>query len=164
MRVTYQKILILSFSLFSCSTSEGEQNAPSEEINLELVNENEWQMSQAVLEQINLYRTNLGKNSLIEDRSYATAYAVKHSKYMEASKNINHHNFFIRSSALKNKGASSVSENIAYGYSSAKTVVNAWLKSEAHKNIIEGDFSHVGFGIIKSLEGRYYYTTIYYKQ
>ena len=44
---------------------------------------------------------------------------------------VSHANFYKRSDYLKaNAGATKVSENVAYGYSSAESVVNAWLKSE----------------------------------
>jgi len=153
-------ILFLVY-FFSCSTNNDEQ--PTQSIDLELVNENDWEMSNNILNLINIHRASIGKSIIEKDTSYATAYAVHHSKYMETIDRVNHDNFFIRSTFLKEKGAVAVSENIAYAYSSAESVVNAWLKSDPHKEIIEGDFSHIGFGVIKSSNSRYYYTTIYYK-
>ena len=164
MRAPWQLLLpLLLIGLLSCSTNEMEQNSTQEKIDLGLVNENEWDLSNAILEAINTHRENLGINILLKDTSYATAYAVHHSKYMEVTKSVNHNNFFIRSAALKEKGAKKVSENIAYGYSTSASVVNAWLKSDGHRKIIEGNFSHIGFGVIKSSDGRYYYTTLYYR-
>ncbi len=162
-RQLLQTAILLLCCLFSCSTNELEQSELQEKIDLALLNENEWDISNDILNLINIHRANLGKSSITKDVSYATAYAVQHSKYMITTKSVNHNNFFIRSKALKEKGAMIVSENIAYGYSTAETVVKAWLKSDAHREVIEGNFSHIGFGIVKSLENRYYYTTIYYR-
>ncbi len=162
-RPLFQTIIPLLFGLLSCSTNDIEQSTLQGKIDLALLNENEWDLSNDILNFINVHRVNRGKNIIAKDSSYATAYAVQHSKYMVATNSVNHNNFFIRSKALKEKGAMEVSENIAYGYSSAETVVKAWLKSDAHREVIEGNFSHIGFGIVKSLENRYYYTTIYYR-
>ncbi len=162
-RQLLQTTILLLFGLLSCSTNDIEQNILQEKIDLALLNENEWDLSNDILNLINVHRVNLGKNIMAKDSSYATAYAVQHSKYMITTNSVNHNNFFIRSKALKEKGAMAVSENIAYGYSSAETVVKAWLKSDAHREVIEGNFSHIGFGIVKSLENRYYYTTLYYR-
>lgn len=147
--------------LVSCSTDEINN---SSDIDLSLVNENNWIMSNNILNYINDYRLQNDLNLLIKDSSYATAYAVSHSKYMIETQSVNHNNFFVRSNGLKNRGAIKVSENVAYGYTSAQSVVNAWLNSQEHKEIIEGDFTNIGFGVIKSeLNNKYYFTTIYYK-
>lgn len=164
MKLSRIGLLSLVYVYFtSCSINEREQNIIQENIDLALIKENEWGLSSAVLEAINTHRQNIGKSLILKDSSYATAYAVKHSKYMETTNSVNHNNFFIRSAALKEKGAEKVTENIAYGYTNAESVVNAWLKSEPHKETVEGDFTHVGFGIIKSSNNRYYYTALYYK-
>jgi len=74
-----------------------------------------------------------------------------------------HDYFFRRSNGLKHyAGATKISENIAYGYRSAESVVNAWLNSQDHRAVIEGDFTHIGFGIIKTIEDKFYYTLIFY--
>jgi uncharacterized protein YkwD len=121
-------------------------------------------MSEDILDHINDYRLEKNLNILSVDSSFATAYAVSHSKYMIETQSINHNNFFIRSNGLKQKGAISVGENVAYGYSTAESVVNAWLNSEGHREMIIGDFTNIGFGILKSeTNNKFYYTTIFYK-
>ncbi len=150
-------------SLISCSVDSIEE-LPNNNIDLSVISENNWEMSNEILGLINTHRIELGLNSLIKDSSYATAYSVLHSKYMIETQSVNHNNFFKRSNGLKEKGAISVAENVAYGYSNAESVVNAWLNSDGHKEVIEGEFTHLGFGVLKSdINNRIYYTTIFYK-
>lgn len=48
-------------------------------------------------------------------------------------------------------------ENIAAGYVSAESVVNAWMNSSGHRaNILSKDFKSIGIGCVKSDDGRYY--------
>lgn len=150
-------------SLISCSVDNIE-DLSNNNIDLSVISENNWEMSNEILGLINTHRIELGLNSLIKDSSYASAYSVMHSKYMIETQSVNHNNFFIRSNGLKEKGAISVAENVAYGYSNAESVVNAWLNSEGHKQVIEGDYTHLGFGILTSdTNNRIYFTTLFYK-
>jgi uncharacterized protein YkwD len=55
-----------------------------------------------------------------------------------------------------------VGEVIAYGYNNAEDVVRAWLSSPSHKDIIEGDFTYIGYGIIKNTKGVNYFTLLFY--
>jgi uncharacterized protein YkwD len=133
-------------------------------IDLALVDQNDWKMSDNILYLINEHRAQIGETLLIKDTLYATACAIKHSEYMIAMNQVNHDYFYSRSNELKRHGAINVSENIASGYTTAQSTVNAWLQSESHRKTIEGDFSFIGFGIIKSPQtNRYYYTTLLYK-
>ena len=65
---------------------------------------------------------------------------------------------------LKAKGAARVSENVAYGYRSPEEVVSAWLKSESHKEAIEGDFTHSGLSVVKNEKGIAFFTQIFIKK
>ncbi len=77
---------------------------------------------------------------------------------------ISHDNFNIRSAALKDSGAHTVAENVAFGYDSADAVVNAWLNSPAHRKIIEGAYSYSGFGVIQNSQGSYFFTQLFYSK
>ena len=90
------------------------------------------------------------------------AQAYNHTEYMVIENQVSHDNFFERSNYLKaNAGAKYVSENVAYGYTKAETVVNAWLKSDAHRKTIEGDFTHFDISAEQNSEGRWFYTNIF---
>jgi uncharacterized protein YkwD len=50
-----------------------------------------------------------------------------------------------------------VGENIAAGYSSAKSACSAWMKSSGHRaNILNPDYTHVGGGYSAKGSARYY--------
>tara|TARA_R110000803_G_scaffold198626_1_gene262448 strand:+ start:629 stop:1123 length:495 start_codon:yes stop_codon:yes gene_type:complete len=132
-------------------------------IDLNLANETDWQMADDVLAVINTHRTTLSLLPIQRDQQYASAYAVEHTLYMIEKAEINHHNFGVRNEGLRSKGAVQVAENVAYGYNTAKDVVEAWLSSESHKQTIEGNYTHTGFGIVKGKHGGYYYTQLFYR-
>lgn len=113
---------------------------------------------------INNYRVSIGLKPLakINHISYKSE---EHDKYMIANNVVNHDDFEARSSNLmKVLGATTVSENVAYNYSSAQGAFDAWLKSEAHKKNIEGNFTHFGIAIRENpATGKKYYTNIFIK-
>jgi uncharacterized protein YkwD len=149
----------------SCQKDEG---VVSEEANysidLNLANETDWVMANEILRLVNEHRTSIGLSEIKKDQEYASAYAVEHTQYMIELEQVNHDNFNIRSSALKDRGAQMVGENVAYGYNTAEAVVNAWLMSDGHKKIIEGTYTHSGFGVMQSNEGRFYFTQLFYRK
>lgn len=49
-------------------------------------------------------------------------------------------------------------ENIAYGYPTAKSVMQAWMNSEGHRaNLLKPQYTHVGLGLTKSANGTRYW-------
>lgn len=157
--------LVLLFLATSCQKDEGfaieEANYT---IDLNLANETDWVMADRILELVNDHRSSLGLSPIIKDKQYASAYAVDHTQYMIEMQQINHDNFGIRAQALKDNGAVTVSENVAYGYNTAEDVVGAWLNSDGHKDIIEGNYTHSGFGVIRTNTNSYYYTQLFYRK
>jgi uncharacterized protein YkwD len=117
-----------------------------------------------ILELINNHRLSIGLNPLrnmdiIKSQEYSNTY------YMVDQNEVSHDNFFSRKSYLTNNtGAKSVSENVAYGFTSAKSVVNAWLDSEGHKKNIEGNFTDFDISAEKDVDGKWYYTNIFIKK
>ncbi len=149
----------------SCTTDEIDSiDETNYVIDLNLSLETDWEMADEILDLINDYRSAQGLMAIEKDQEYASAYAVKHTKYMIDLKQVNHDNFSERSGALKNNGAEQVGENVAYGYETAENVVYAWVNSPSHKDIIEGSFTHSGFGVLKNSEGHYFFTLLFYKQ
>ena len=153
------------FLFTSCSKDDIETNDEANySIDLNLAQETDWQMADDILMLVNEHRTSIGLETIKRDQQYASAYAVEHTKYMIDIDRINHDNFGIRSAALKNRGADRVGENVAYGYTTAEDVVFAWLHSPSHKDIIEGNYTHSGFGIITNSEGNIFYTQLFYSK
>lgn len=149
-------------SFISCSTTELMENE-NLAVDLELAEENDWIISGEILNHINTYRTEHNLNPLTVDSLYASAFAVQHTKYMIENQTVSHDYFYNRSEGLKGMGAEQVVENVAFGYSSGASVVNAWLNSETHRSSIEGNYSHIGFGVLKCpTENKFYFTTLLY--
>jgi uncharacterized protein YkwD len=117
-----------------------------------------------ILELINNHRINEGLSALspldlIKSQTYS------HNDYMIDQNEVSHDNFFVRRNFLMNNaGANRVSENVAYGYSSAEAVVNAWLNSEGHRENIEGDHTHFEVSADLDENGHWYYTNIFVKK
>jgi len=131
---------------------------------LSLVSQEAKTIEVEILELINNHRLSLGLNPLAE-MDVIKSVAYSHTDYMVDNDEVSHHNFFTRSNYLKsNAGAEKVSENVAFGYSSAESVVRAWIKSEAHKENLEGDFTNFDISAEKNEDGRWYYTNIFIKK
>lgn len=53
---------------------------------------------------------------------------------------------------------SAYGENVAYGYTSAESVVQGWMGSPGHRqNILNGRFVHLGVGVARSSRGTLYF-------
>lgn len=165
MKTKLHGLLVLAMLVVftSCSKDEIDQaDDLNYEVDLNIVQKNDFEMSNDILQLVNDHRASVGLNPLTMDQQYASAYAVDHTDYMIALSQINHDNFHLRSKALKDKGASRVGENVAYGYDDAASVVNSWLNSPSHREIIEGNYTHSGFGVFQDHKGRYFFTQLFY--
>ncbi|MFC0604794.1 CAP domain-containing protein [Winogradskyella pulchriflava] len=117
-----------------------------------------------IMELINVHRINEGLNPL-NDHSTVKAVAYTHTDYMIEVNNVSHDNFFQRKQSLQlNANANIVSENVAYGFNSAESVVNAWLNSPSHKENIEGDYTDFDISAEQNNEGKWYFTNIFIKR
>ncbi|BAO77148.1 CAP domain-containing protein [Winogradskyella sp. PG-2] len=117
-----------------------------------------------IMELINVYRITKGLNPL-NDHNTVKAVASTHTDYMIEVDNVSHDNFFQRKQSLEaNASANIVSENVAYGFNSAESVVNAWLNSPSHKENIEGNFTDFDVSAEQNSEGKWYFTNIFIKR
>ena len=117
-----------------------------------------------ILELINNYRIEMDLAPLA-NLSIIKSVAFTHTDYMVSVNQVNHNNFFQRKTSLvENASAIKVTENVAYAYSSAESVVKAWLNSPAHKANIEGDFTDFDISAEKNSEGKWYFTNIFIKR
>ena len=160
-------LLAIVLLLMTASCSKDDSLATEEadySINLNLAHETDWEMADAILRLINEHRVSVGLATIERDQQHASAHAVKHTNYMIEMNRINHDNFGIRSEALKQNGAIRVGENVANGYTTAEDVVFAWLNSPSHKDVIEGNFTHSGFGVIPNENGTYFFTQLFYSK
>lgn len=130
------------------------------EISVEI--ENNIELAEEVLDVLNDYRASLGLSALLWHTESETL-AVGHSYYMVVQNEASHDNFFERAAILQENGADIVSENIAYGFMDAASVLQGWLDSPSHKQAIEGDYTHTGVGIVLNDVGIPYYTQLFIK-
>ncbi len=152
----------LLFFLTSCSTDSTEDMI--EETNQTIVIPQSKTIEIEIMELINAYRISEGLSSL-SNNDAIKGQAYSHTDYMVVNNNVSHDNFYSRKSYLENnEGALKVSENVAYGYSSAESVVNAWLNSDGHKQNIEGDYTEFEISAEQNDQGKWYFTNIFIKK
>ena len=153
---------LLVMLMFSCSSENSqedfiEQNVlekapPAKTIEVE------------ILELINNHRVKADLPAL-NNLNIIKSVAFTHTDYMVSINQVNHNNFFKRKEHLEqNAAATKVTENVAYAYSSAQSVVNAWLNSPGHKANIEGDFTDFDISAEMNSEGKWYFTNIFIKR
>ncbi len=149
-------IIVILLIAPSCTTDE------SNEILLATYEAPE--MENKIFTEVNSLRTSKGQPKLIFDET-VRGIAREHSVSMLKNGELSHQNFGKRSNyILDNNSAKKTAENVDYGYTSAKTVVQAWIESIHHSENLFGDFSHTGIGVVKGEDGKHYFTQIFYKK
>jgi len=157
-------LVFLSFVLFSCSKEDDGiyLNQTAEVINK---NVSYSKIENNVLDLVNAHRTSLGLSTLTK-MNLISGVADGHTDYMVKTGIISHDNFDERAQELMDKaGAKSVGENVAYGYTTAESVVNGWLNSPEHKAIIENpNFTNFGISTEANKDGRNFFTQLFIKK
>ncbi len=146
----------------SCSKEELEQPI-QEQIQLSILEENHTEFVEDLWEAVNAYRVSKGFASLYLESSLPTALAIEHSMKMRSQGRIGHEGFSKRVQALKEAGAESVGENVAYGYTRAEDIVLAWSNSPTHKMVLEGNYTHCGIGVVVDEGGKRYVTQLFFR-
>lgn len=117
-----------------------------------------------IMELINDHRISQGL-TILNNHGIVKSQAYTHTDYMVETDNVSHANFNSRRSYLiNNVGAQLVTENVAYGFTNAQSVVNAWLNSEGHKENIEGEYTNFDVSAEQNAEGKWYFTNIFIKK
>lgn len=155
-------LVFVSFLLFSGCTKDSLVDDISEVD--ELVDAEETTIENEILELVNAHRASLGKSPLAINIR-ASQLAEEHTEYMISEGDISHDNFDARAEVLfQEENASGVGENVAYGYRTAQSVMEAWINSTGHRENIEGNFTHIGISAIKNTSGTYYYTQLFLRK
>ena len=117
-----------------------------------------------ILQLINDHRRSIGKPVLAKSQ-VIWEQANMHSQNM-ASKKVpfGHDGFADRIAKIRAAlgSSGSAAENVAAGYGSAAAVVNGWLGSAGHRANIEGNSTRTGVSAVKSGDGVWYYTQVFY--
>lgn len=156
-------ILVLSVLLFSCAPADDDVNLYQDSYTESVYSKTSYSLIETeILDLVNNYRES--KNlSKLQTLNIISSVATGHTDYMIQNKEVSHANFNERAQNLiTNAKAKSVSENVAFGYSSAQAAVNGWLSSDSHRKIIENpDFTHFGISTAPDDQGKNYFTHIF---
>lgn len=162
----YFGALVLALALASCSSDAPVAESPASASNTTWEIEHYAYSTDEVklAEAINNHRQSIGLAPL-ETTDYVSVISSEHNQYMIENNVVNHDNFELRAQEIiETMGASTVHENVAYNFSTASSVLAAWLNSDEHKANIEGDFTHFGVSIrIDPETGKKFYTNIFVK-
>ncbi len=161
MRPFYFKIwfVLLCFAVLACNVSCSKDGSIEDIEKQEALS-----ISESILQLVNVHRVSIGKQTLATN-TLATQLAKEHTLFMINQKEISHDHFDDRADRLfDEENATNVGENVAAGQQSAQDVMTAWLNSSGHRENIEGNFTHIGIGVIKNDTGKYYYTQLFLKQ
>lgn len=120
-------------------------------------------MANDVLKYVNDYRRRKGLPPLVMNK-VMSAEALKHSQNMASRRtSFGHNGFDGRSNRISSaiSGISEIGENVSMGSTSAKEVVDNWLRSAVHRENIEGHYKITGIGIAADKRGILYFTQIF---
>lgn len=119
-------------------------------------------LQEEIVELVNQHRATLGLNPLIISDVIAEQSRI-HSIGMASGKvRFSHDGFNKRSESIRKQlGGIGFAENVAYGQTTAESVVEGWLNSPGHRKNIEGNFTHIGVGIAQAKDRSLYYTQIF---
>lgn len=160
-RILMLAICVLSFA--SCAKENLDEEITAYN-NVAKVDYSYSDMELQILDQVNAYRKTQDLPAL-KPLAQISLEAEDHTSYMVETGQVNHDNFGKRYTDLVNSiGAKAVSENVAFGYRSAEAVVQAWIKSEGHRENMEGNSTHFGISVKQDKDGRNYFTNIFVRK
>ena len=169
MRVTIFRplsIIALLITFASCS-SESTDETPQVETSSNYTVNNNYTYSPIETEIANLvnqYRISKGLNPL-EKINHISNVSEGHDDYMISINTLTHALFAQREENLRTTlGAIAVGENIACNFSTAQSVVTAWVNSPAHKANMEGNYTHFGIAVKTNAEGKMYFTNMFIRK
>lgn len=149
-------VILAMGTMFSC----GKESVLAPEI---LTGTNNIELENELIAIVNAHRSEIGKGSLLFCE-VAYRHANAHTNYMISKGSLNHDNFETRASSVALEvEASTVSENVAKGYSTAQEAFNHWYGSAEHRKAIDGDYTHTAASIKMDEHGTIYYTQMFYR-
>lgn len=157
-------LLIFTSSLISCSSEDASVVEQPAAVNYPVSKYTQSNFELELLDLVNEYRVSKGLNalSIIEQISFVSS---GHTDYMISTQDISHTNFETRKNNLQaTVGALSVGENVAFGYASAQSTLNAWIASDSHRLNMESNYTHFGLSVKQDATGKKYYTLMFIRK
>ncbi len=140
----------------------GEKETTKNETTTETVSEDDAYIEE-VVELVNQERVKAGLGKVVLDKTIQKAAMIR-VKEIEVSFSHTRPNGSSFSSVLKENGISyhGAGENIAWGQTSPKEVMKAWMNSDGHRaNILNPNFKKIGVGYYKNASGRKYWSQLF---
>ena len=159
-------IIALLITFASCSTESTEETTPATSGSNFTVDNNYTysNIELQIADLVNQYRISKGLNPL-EKINHISNVSEEHDEYMISINTLTHALFAQREENLRTTlGAVAVGENIAYNYSTAQSVVDAWKNSAAHKANMEGNYTHFGISVRTNADGKMYFTNMFIRK
>lgn len=117
-----------------------------------------------VFDLVNAERTRRGLAPMRSDSRLAAA-AQRHAEDQAARRQMSHTGSDGADGGIRIRragyGSSSWAENIAYGHTSAASVVDAWMNSAGHRRNILSTMPDTGVGAAVGSDGRWYWTQVF---
>ncbi|MGL5082720.1 MAG: CAP domain-containing protein [Microcoleaceae cyanobacterium] len=115
--------------------------------------------------QVNEYRASKNLSALKLD-SRITEQCRRHSQSMaKGAVSMGHAGFKTRAQVIgQGIPYQAIAENVAFnsGYAHPELeAVNGWIKSDGHRQNMEGDYTFTGVGVARNAKGEYYFTQIF---
>lgn len=155
-------VALIAMLTFSCSTDELPQD-DFQQLSLPQAPATK-QIEIEILEMINDYRIENGLKTLRQN-TVVKSVAFTHTDYMIETNDISHQGFYERRTILmQHERAEEVSENVGYGYNSARAVVDAWIASPGHQAQLVGNYTEFDISAEKNAEGRWFFTNMFIKK
>lgn len=154
------KLLALLFIAISFTACSKDEDGFETTTAIETVNING--LESEILALVNIHRESIGL-SRVSVLTPAYSEALGHTKYMIEQGKISHDNFSERSRKLMTTASAKVVlENVGAGYTTADSLMKAWLNSELHrKNIEDPSVQFMGVSAQKNSGGTEFYTQIF---
>ena len=169
MKVTIYRpisIIVLLITLASCSAESADETTQDNASANYTVNNNYTysQIEMDIADLVNQHRVSKGLNPL-EKINHISNVSEGHDDYMISINTLTHALFAQREENLRTTlGAVAVGENIACNFSTAQSVVTAWINSPAHKANMEGNYTHFGIAVKTNTEGKMYFTNMFVRK
>ncbi len=135
----------------------------SEEQKQTLLSKNNRELTELILVEVNNYRETKNLSSLQANENLLLL-GVLHNEYQIENNTISHDQAMDRFCSISQvNNVFAFAENTAFGYDTAKEVVEALLLSPNHKKNIEGDFDITATSAVINEKGTIFYTQIFAK-
>lgn len=116
-----------------------------------------------VIELVNQERAAAGLSPVTESARLTEAATIRAKEtavsFSHTRPDGSHFSTVLSQNGISYRGAG---ENIAYGYSTPKAVMNGWMNSAGHRaNILNGSYNSIGIGYYQSSDGTIYCTQLF---